>query len=234
MSQSAGLKGHRRPRGYWRDLDTVIAEVKAFMLEAESTRLQEASRLITGSHLDPRPTGPISRPSLFVESGDRIDDEHLGSIHQASVGDGSQGGDPSGGLSPSTIDTSSDFLPTQRELIKAGRRDLLYAIQMHGHERVASGAGLRVEKRGLKKGALTVDLIRGALKTIRVAGLMTEESNVGAVRALDIQRHLEESLGIKVTLGHINRLLSRLSDEGRLVRKVARGVFILREHDALS
>ena len=45
----------------------------------------------------------------------------------------------------------SERLPTQKALLRAGRQDLCYGVQLHGHEAVARRAGLRVERRGLTK-----------------------------------------------------------------------------------
>lgn len=39
ISQESGLKSKRcRPRGYWRDIDNVVCEIKAFMAEAAEAR----------------------------------------------------------------------------------------------------------------------------------------------------------------------------------------------------
>jgi hypothetical protein len=116
--------------------------------------------------------------------------------------------------------------------------DLFYAISIHGHERVATKAGLRVERRGLTKGRLTEGAIRSAILAAdgmqspppptMTATTASPAAASGAVRATEIVRHLKGSFGISVSLGHVNATLSRMAAEGRLVLKLDHGLFALK------
>lgn len=112
LSKLTGLQSHRRPRAYWHDMDNVVREMLAFV--REEAQLGAGSARSTA---DPTTEGSDGRPRL---SSSQIE---------------ACGSDAS---SEKHIERLFDRMPTQSTLIAAGRKDLLYAVQMHGHNRVAA------------------------------------------------------------------------------------------------
>eukprot|EP00798_Chlamydomonas_sp_ICE-L_P005042 gene5042-34831_t len=115
------------------------------------------------------------------------------------------------------------YLPTHQELIRAARQDLLYALQFHGHEKVAQRCNLLVRKhaQGERKPRkpkgnttkLSLGMIREALQS----------SGMGLGCTLtDIHNSLLSS-GASVNKSRLSSWLTQRSREGE-VQKVGHGV----------
>eukprot|EP00955_Chlamydomonas_euryale_P071503 361095-Chlamydomonas_euryale.AAC.11 len=120
ISQISGLACHRRPRGYWNDIDNVVREVLEFLAAAEKSTLPHASveEAQAIESTSPEAASPWS-PS-------RADHAVTASLPPKGVG-----------AAATALSLRGQHLPTHKQLIKAGRHDLLTALQKHGHERVA-------------------------------------------------------------------------------------------------
>jgi hypothetical protein len=103
--------------------------------------------------------------------------------------------------------------PTQIELKAAGRDDLIYAIRLHGHQKLCQQCKMRGEMRGLKKGFL--------LKFDMVSSILDKAS--APLSLIQIQEILGRE-GVTVSRQHLSNFLARSTREGRLA-KVSRGKF---------
>ncbi|GAX79795.1 hypothetical protein CEUSTIGMA_g7235.t1 [Chlamydomonas eustigma] len=113
------------------------------------------------------------------------------------------------------IDFKEYRLPTQKMLIEAGRQDLLYAIQLHGHETVARRCGMKVERRGLQKGRLTNRIIVKALSN-------------GCSSVEDVIAWLRSEKGIEVNAMILEKFLdSGAKKVGRAWIKNGNGIYVL-------
>ncbi|GAX80006.1 hypothetical protein CEUSTIGMA_g7445.t1 [Chlamydomonas eustigma] len=120
-----------------------------------------------------------------------------------------------GGHSLVGIDFKEYRLPTQKMLIEAGRQDLLYAIQLHGHETVARRCGMKVERRGLQKRRLTNRIIVKALSN-------------GCSSVEDVISWLRSEKGIEVNAMVLEKFLdSGAKKVGRAWIKNGNGIYVL-------
>lgn len=173
MSESLGIASHRRPKAYWKDLDNVVQEILQFVQTLSSSD----SSGNTADVVDPGSQGAAGDAAAEEEAGAGGNSESISNVTGGSGCDASCTASSSAsglhrapGSSRGVTDcaSASDELcndeaaadehttpqrrrrmPTQRQLIQAGRNDLNYAVQLHGHERVA--------KRCESNGTCTVD-----------------------------------------------------------------------------
>ena len=112
-------------------------------------------------------------------------------------------------------------LPTQMELRAAGRNDLIYAMRLHGHSKIARLCNLREESRGVKKGILSMPLVEALFESSSPLGLV------------QLQERLAVEQGATVTKQALSQFLNQKAKEGLIV-KVSRGVWSLgpRAHEA--
>lgn len=156
VSESLGVASHRRPKAYWKDLDNVVQEILQFVQSSDSSGN-------TADVVDPGSQRAAVDAAAEEEAGAGGNSESIGDVAGGSGCDASASSSASGlhrapGSSRGVTDcaSASDELcngeaaadkhtmpqrrrrmPTQRQLIQAGRNDLNYAVQLHGHERVA-------------------------------------------------------------------------------------------------
>eukprot|EP00195_Chlamydomonas_chlamydogama_P004053 CAMPEP_0202917956 /NCGR_PEP_ID=MMETSP1392-20130828/72255_1 /ASSEMBLY_ACC=CAM_ASM_000868 /TAXON_ID=225041 /ORGANISM="Chlamydomonas chlamydogama, Strain SAG 11-48b" /LENGTH=197 /DNA_ID=CAMNT_0049610861 /DNA_START=45 /DNA_END=635 /DNA_ORIENTATION=- len=121
---------------------------------------------------------------------------------QQEGGTKSSGGRPrAGGVAQGSLPFT--YLPTQAQLRRAGRLDLAYALQIHGHERVARRCGLKVQRRGLNRNRLSVNLVRTAIQA-------------GASSTPEIRHHLAVHCGVSVTSPYLAAYLLKQVGLGKL------------------